>query len=151
MSGYLNKATLIGNLGADPEVRTTATGTVVTFNIATSEGWKDARSGERVEKTEWHRIVIWNEGLGKIAETYLRKGAKVYVEGAIRTRRWQDQSGADRFTTEIHLSPYNGMLTFLDSKRDGEDRAPRRQPAPAGAGAGGGSGPASDEDSDIPF
>jgi single-strand DNA-binding protein len=92
-----------------------------------------------------------NEGLGKIAETYLRKGAKIYVEGAIRTRRWQDQSGADRFTTEIHLSPYNGMLTFLDSKRDGEDRAPRRQPAPAGAGAGGGSGPASDEDSDIPF
>ena len=151
MSGYLNKATLIGNLGADPEVRTTSTGTVVTFNIATSESWKDARSGERVEKTEWHRIVIWNEGLGKIAETYLRKGAKVYVEGAIRTRRWQDQSGADRTSTEIHLSPYNGTLIFLDSKRDGDDRAPRRQPAPAGAGAGGGGGPASDEDSDIPF
>ena len=151
MSGTLNKATLIGNLGADPEVRTTGTGTVVTFNIATSESWKDARSGERIEKTEWHRIVIWNEGLGKIAEAYLRKGAKVYVEGAIRTRRWQDQSGADRYSTEIHLSPYNGTLTFLDSKRDGDDRAPRRQLAPAGAGAGGGSSPASDEDSDISF
>jgi single-strand DNA-binding protein len=151
MSGYLNKATLIGNLGADPEVRTTATGTVVTFSIATSESWKDARSGERMEKTEWHRCVIWNENLGRIAETYLHKGAKVYVEGAIRTRRWQDQSGADRTSTEIHLSPYNGTLTFLDSKRDGDDRAPRRQPAPAGAGTGGGGGPASDEDSDIPF
>src|SRR5271166_3152775 len=123
MSGSLNRATLIGNLGADPEVRTTQSGQrIVSFNIATTESWKDPQSGERRERTEWHRVVIFNEGLGKIAEQYLTKGAKVFVEGALRTRKWQDQSGADRYSTEIHLTPYNGTLTFLDRKKDG-DRA----------------------------
>ena len=148
-AGYLNKASLIGNLGADPEVRTmTNGGTVVTFSIATSESWKDARSGERKEKTEWHRIVVFNEGLGKIVETYCRKGSKVYVEGQLRTCKWQDQSGNDRYSTEIHLTPYNGTLTFLDAKRDGGEAAPRREPARAGAGGGMGAG---DMDDDIPF
>ena len=124
MSGYLNKATLIGNLGRDPELRTTQNGgNVVTLSVATSENWKDERTGERRERTEWHRIVIFNEGLGNAAEKYLRKGSKVYVEGQIRTRKWQDQSGADRYSTEIHLTPYNGVLIFLDNKRD-EDRVP---------------------------
>ena len=148
-AGYLNKASLIGNLGADPEVRTMGNGgTVVTFSIATSESWRDARSGERKEKTEWHRVVVYNEGLGKIIETYCRKGAKVYVEGQIRTRRWQDGSGNDRTSTEIHLTPFNGVLTFLDGKRDGGDAPPRREPA--GAGAGGGTG-AGDLDDEVPF
>jgi single-strand DNA-binding protein len=151
MSGYLNKATLIGNLGQDPEVRTMQSGgQVVTLSIATSESWKDPRSGERRERTEWHRVVIFNEGLGKIAEQYLAKGAKVYVEGQIRTRKWQDQSGADRYSTEIHLTPYNGEIKFLDSRKPGErayggSDAPR-EPAMAGAGAGGG-----DLSDEIPF
>ena len=148
-AGYLNKASLIGNLGADPEVRTMENGgTVVTFSIATSESWKDARSGERKERTEWHRVVVYNEGLSKIIETYCRKGAKVYVEGQLRTRKWQDQSGNDRYSTEIHLTPYNGTLTFLDSKRDGGDAPPRREPARAGAGGGNGAG---DLDDEVPF
>jgi single-strand DNA-binding protein len=151
MSGYLNKATLIGNLGQDPEVRTMQSGgQVVTLSIATSESWKDPRSGERRERTEWHRVVIFNEGLGKIAEQYLAKGAKVYVEGQIRTRKWQDQSGADRYSTDIHLTPYNGEIKFLDSRKPGErayggSDAPR-EPAMAGAGAGGG-----DLSDEIPF
>jgi len=151
MSGYLNKATLIGNLGQDPEVRTMQSGgQVVTLSIATSESWKDPRTGERRERTEWHRVVIFNEGLGKIAEQYLTKGAKVYVEGQIRTRKWQDQSGADRYSTEIHLTPYNGEIKFLDSRKPGErayggSDAPR-EPAMAGAGAGGG-----DLSDEIPF
>ena len=150
MSGYLNKATLIGNLGQDPEVRTMQNGgQVVTLSVATSESWKDQRSGERRERTEWHKVVIFNEGLGKIAEQYLAKGAKVYVEGQIRTRKWQDQAGADRYSTEIHLTPYSGEIKFLDSKKSGErasggSDAPR-EPATAGAGAGG------DPDDEIPF
>ena len=120
MSGYLNRATLIGNLGADPEVRTTPSGQrIVSFSIATTESWKDQHSGERRERTEWHRVVIFNEGLGKIAEQYLAKGAKVFVEGKLSTRKWQDQQGNDRYTTEIQLSPYAGTLTFLDSRRNG--------------------------------
>jgi single-strand DNA-binding protein len=122
MSGFLNRVQLIGNLGRDPEVRTTQSGArVVTLNIATSETWTDQNNGERRQKTEWHRIVIWNEGLGKIAERYLTKGSKVYLEGKLTTRKWQDQSGADRYSTEIHLTPYNGTLTFLDSRRNGND------------------------------
>jgi single-strand DNA-binding protein len=125
-------------------------GQVVTLSIATSESWKDPRSGERRERTEWHRVVIFNEGLGKIAEQYLAKGAKVYVEGQIRTRKWQDQSGADRYSTDIHLTPYNGEIKFLDSRKPGErayggSDAPR-EPAMAGAGAGGG-----DLSDEIPF
>lgn len=160
MSGYLNKATLIGNLGRDPEVRTTQGGKqVVTFNVATSESWKDARSGERVEKTEWHRVVIWNEGLGTIAEQYLAKGSKVYVEGKLVTNKYTGNDGVERYSTEIHLTPYNGTLTFLDNKRDegrapGSTRsaAPSRKPETAGADApSGGSGPGADLDDEIPF
>jgi single-strand DNA-binding protein len=142
MSGYLNKATLIGNLGNDPEVRTMQNGgRVVTLSIATSESWKDDRSGEHRERTEWHRVVIFNDGLGKIAEQYLAKGAKVYIEGQLRSRKWQDPSGVDRSVTEIHLTPYNGTLTFLDKKKDGSRASggggAAREPAMAGAGAGG--------------
>ena len=150
MSGYLNKVTLIGNLGQDPEVRSMQNGgQVVTLSVATSESWKDPRSGERRERTEWHRVVIFNEGLGKIAEQYLAKGSKVYVEGQIRTRKWQDPSGADRYSTEIHLTPYNGEIKFLDNKKSGArasggNDAPR-EPAVAGAGAG------ADLDDEIPF
>jgi|SRR5271165_1040099 len=153
MSGYLNKATLIGNLGQDPEVRTTQSGgKVVTLSIATSESWKDPQSGERRERTEWHRVVIFNEGLGTIAERYLTKGAKVYVEGQIRTRKWQDQSGADRYSTEIHLTPYNGEIKFLDSRKPGErasgGNGAAGEPAMAGAGRPPGGG---DLDDEIPF
>jgi single-strand DNA-binding protein len=124
MSGYLNKAQLIGNLGADPESRTTQNGgQVVTLSVATSESWRDQQSGERRTRTEWHRVVIFNEGLGRIADQYLTKGAKVYVEGMLRTRKWQDTDGRDRYSTEIHLTPYNGTLTFLDLKRSGEGAA----------------------------
>ena len=139
MSGFLNRVQLIGNLGRDPEVRTTQSGgRVVTLSIATSESWKDERSGERRERTEWHRVVIFNEGLGKIAERYLEKGAKVFLEGKLTTRKWQDQSGADRYSTEIHLTPYNGVLTFLDSRRDGA--------RPSGGEPTGSSAPGADTD-----
>jgi single-strand DNA-binding protein len=121
MSGYLNKAQLIGNLGADPESRTMQNGgLVVTLSVATSESWRDQASGERRTRTEWHRVVIFNEGLGRIADQYLTKGAKVYVEGMLRTRKWQDAEGHDRYSTEIHLTPYNGTLTFLDPRKSGE-------------------------------
>ena len=160
MSGSLNKATLIGHLGNDPEVRSLQNGgSVVTMSIATSESWKDQNSGERRERTEWHKVVIFNDGLGKLAERYLSKGSKVYVEGQLRTRKWQDQSGADRYSTEIHLTPYNGTLTFLDNKRDdgralggGEGRgaAPAREPAIAGDGSGLGGGNLDDEISFAP-
>jgi single-strand DNA-binding protein len=131
MSGFLNRVQLIGNLGRDPEVRATQSGArVVTLNIATSETWTDQNNGERRQKTEWHRIVIWNEGLGKIAERYLTKGSKVYLEGKLTTRKWQDQSGADRYSTEIHLTPYNGTLTFLDSRRNGNDSDDDDTPRP---------------------
>lgn len=149
MSGYLNEATLIGNLGQDPEIRTTRDGgQVVTLSIATSESWTDRQSGERKQRTEWHRVVIFNEGLGKLAEKYLEKGAKVLVRGALRTRKWQDQSGADRYSTEIHLTPYNGTLTFLSGKKDGERASGGDGGAgdPAMAGASGG-----ETDADIPF
>ena len=159
MSGYLNKATLIGNLGRDPEVRTTQGGKqVVTLNVATSESWKD-NNGNRVEKTEWHRVVVWNEGLGKIAERFLAKGSKVYVEGKLVTNKYAGNDGVERYSTEIHLTPYNGTLTFLDNKRD-EGRAsggarsatPSREPETAGADApSGGFGPESDLDDEIPF
>ncbi len=122
MSGSLNRVQLIGNLGRDPEVRTTETGKrVVTLNVATTESWKD-QSGNRVERTEWHRVVIWNDALGDIAEKYLSKGSKIYLEGQIRTRKWQDQSGQDRYSTEIHLSPYNGTLTFLSPRSESTQR-----------------------------
>jgi single-strand DNA-binding protein len=121
MSGSLNKVQLIGNLGADPETRAMQNGgLVVTFSIATHESWRDQTSGERRTRTEWHRVVIFNESLGKIAEQYLTKGAKIYVEGMLRTRKWQDDEGREHHSTEIHLTPYTGALTFLDTQRNGE-------------------------------
>ena len=140
----VNRVQLIGNLGRDPEVRTMQSGgSVVTLSIATSESWKDERSGERRERTEWHRVVILNDGLGKIAERYLKKGVKVYLEDKLTTRKWPDQSGADRYSTEIHLTPFTGVLTFLDSKRDGT-RPDDGEPA-------GPTGPGADPDDEIPF
>ncbi len=120
MAGSLNKVTLIGNLGRDPEVRSTQDGMkIVNLSIATSESWKDRNSGERRERTEWHRVVIFNENLGKVAEQYLRKGSKVYLEGALQTRKWTDQNGQDKYTTEVVLQRYRGELTMLDGRGEG--------------------------------
>lgn len=127
MAGSLNKVMLIGNLGADPEVRSFQNGgKVCNLRIATTENWKD-REGQRQERTEWHSVAIFQEGLVSVAERYLRKGSKVYIEGQLQTRKWQDQSGADRYTTEIVLRGFGGTLTMLDG-------------APGGGGAGGGGG-----------
>ncbi|MEQ6247899.1 single-stranded DNA-binding protein [Sulfitobacter sp. HNIBRBA3233] len=132
MAGSVNKVILIGNLGRDPEVRSFQNGgKVCNLRIATSETWKDRNTGERREKTEWHSVAIFQEGLVRIAEQYLRKGSKVYIEGQLQTRKWQDQSGADRYTTEVVLQGYGGTLTMLDG-RDG--------PAGGGGGAGGSGG-----------
>lgn len=121
MSGYLNRAQLIGNLGQDPEVRNTQSGgRIVTLSIATSESWNDSRTGERVERTEWHRVVVFNEKLGELAEKYLRKGSKVFLEGMLKTRKWEDKEGVERYTTEIQLAPYNSTLIFLDRKPEGD-------------------------------
>ncbi len=120
MAGSVNKVILIGNLGADPEVRRTQDGRpIANLNIATSETWRDRNSGERKEKTEWHRVVIFNEGLCKVAEQYLKKGAKVYIEGALQTRKWQDQNGQDKYSTEIVLQGFNSTLTMLDGRGEG--------------------------------
>ena len=114
MAGSVNKVILVGNLGRDPEIRRTQDGRpVVNLSVATSESWRDKATGERREKTEWHRVVIFNEGLCRIAEQYLKKGSKVYLEGSLQTRKWQDQSGQDRYSTEIVLQ-FNGQLTMLD-------------------------------------
>jgi single-strand DNA-binding protein len=124
MAGSVNKVIIVGNLGRDPEVRRTGTGDpIVNLRVATSESWKDKNTGERREKSEWHSVVIFNEGLGKIAEQYLRKGSKVYIEGQLQTRKWQDQSGADKYSTEIVLQRFRGELTLLDGKRDDSDGA----------------------------
>ncbi|MGF1651049.1 MAG: single-stranded DNA-binding protein [Hyphomicrobiaceae bacterium] len=117
MAGSVNKVILVGNLGRDPEVRRTQDGRpICNLNVATSESWRDRNSGERREKTEWHRVVIFNEGLCKVAEQYLRKGSKVYIEGQLQTRKWQDQSGQERYSTEVVLQNYNGTLTMLDGR-----------------------------------
>jgi single-strand DNA-binding protein len=119
MAGSVNKVILIGNLGRDPEVRTFQNGgKVCNLRVATSETWKDRNTGERRERTEWHSVAIFNENLARLAEQYLRKGSKVYIEGKLETRKWQDQSGQDRYTTEVVLRPYSGALTLLDG-RDG--------------------------------
>ena len=121
MAGSVNKVILIGNLGADPEVRTFQNGgKVCNLSVATSRRWKDRETGERREVTEWHRVSIFSEGLARIAEQYLRKGSKVYLEGALETRKWQDQSGQDRYTTEVVLRPYSGELTLLDRRDAGQ-------------------------------
>jgi single-strand DNA-binding protein len=120
MAGSVNKVILIGNLGADPEIRRTQDGRpIANLNIATSETWLDRTSGERKEKTEWHRVVIFNEGLCKVAEQYLKKGAKVYIEGQLQTRKWQDQNGVDKYSTEIVLQGFNSTLTMLDGRGEG--------------------------------
>lgn len=121
MAGSVNKVILVGNLGADPEVRRLNSGdAVVNIRIATSESWRDKNSGERKERTEWHNVVIFNDQLAKVAEQYLKKGMKVYVEGALQTRKWQDQSGQDRYTTEVVLQKFRGELQMLDARGQGE-------------------------------
>ncbi|GHF27287.1 single-stranded DNA-binding protein [Kordiimonas sediminis] len=127
MAGSVNKVILVGNLGRDPEIRTMQNGSkVVNLSIATSESWRDRNTGERRDKTEWHRVVIFNENLAKVAENYLRKGSKVYVEGQLQTRKWTDQSGQEKYSTEVVLQNYRGELTMLDGRNEG------------GAGQGGG-------------
>jgi single-strand DNA-binding protein len=120
MAGSVNKVILVGNLGKDPEVRSVQDGSkVVSFSVATSETWKDKSTGEKKDKTEWHRVVVFNTALGEICEKYLHKGSKVYVEGQLQTRKWQDQSGVERYVTEIILGKFRGELTLLDSRGDG--------------------------------
>ena len=123
MSGSLNKVTLIGNLGKDPEIRSLNNGkSVANFSIATKEAWKDKQSGEKKEKTEWHNIVVFSEGLVRVAQSYLKKGSKVYIEGQLQTRKWQDQSGNDRYSTEIVLQAFGGTLIMLDGKQDSKSQ-----------------------------
>jgi len=180
MAGSVNKVIIVGNLGRDPEVRSFQNGgKVVNLRIATSETWRDRNSGERKERTEWHSVAIFSEPLAKIAEQYLKKGSKVYIEGALETRKWQDQSGQDRYTTEIVLRPYRGELTLLDGRDGGgsggggmDDRGGYDDygSGPSGGGGGsrggygggsssggfgggasGGGGRATDMDDEIPF
>jgi single-strand DNA-binding protein len=178
MAGSVNKVILVGNLGRDPEIRRLGSGDpVCNLRIATSESWKDKASGERKEKTEWHSVVIYNENLSRVAEQYLRKGSKVYIEGQLQTRKWTDQSGVEKYTTEVVLQRFRGELTILDGRGGGEMGAPdemggggqisrggdyggggggrssgggerERRPAPAG---GGGQKRYDDLDDDIPF
>jgi single-strand DNA-binding protein len=156
MAGSVNKVILIGNLGRDPEVRSTQDGAkIVQLSVATSDQWRDRASGERKERTEWHRVVIFNERLADVAEKYLRKGSKVYLEGQLQTRKWTDKDGQDRYTTEVVLGKFRGELTMLDGRGDGggagagdygggESTAPARSSVPAGGGRG-------DLDDEIPF
>src|SRR5689334_7692508 len=157
MAGSVNKVILVGNLGADPEVRQTQDGRpIVNLRVATSDSWRDKATGERREKTEWHRVVIFNENLARVAEQYLKKGSKVYLEGSLQTRKWQDQSGQDRYSTEVVLQGFNSTLTMLDGRGDSEGgstgfsgppaaREGRRPAATAPAFEPGGM------DDDIPF
>ncbi len=163
MAGSVNKVILVGNLGKDPEVRRMQDGRpVVNLSVATSESWRDKATGERKEKTEWHRVVIFNEGLAKIAEQYLKKGSKIYLEGQLQTRKWTDQQGVDKYSTEVVLQGFNSALTMLDraggggggssdfgggdSSDFGASRPAARQPAMAGGG-----GKRGDLDDEIPF
>ncbi|MGD9846418.1 MAG: single-stranded DNA-binding protein [Variibacter sp.] len=165
MAGSVNKVILVGNVGADPEIRRTQDGRpIANIRLATSETWRDKNTGERKEKTEWHRVVVFNEGLCKVVEQYVKKGSKLYIEGALQTRKWQDQSGQDRYSTEVVLQGFNSVLTMLDragggggggdfgsdngsdfgsSGTGGGGRA--RQPAMAGGGR------RDDMDDEIPF
>lgn len=142
----LNKVMLIGNLGKDPETRRFPNGgQVVNFSIATAEKWRDKDTGEKKEKAEFHRVAIFNDGLCKIAEQYLRKGSKVYIEGQLQTRKWQDQSGNDRYSTEVVLQGFGGRLVLLDGRNEGERSAPRNDPPATGAR------PSAEIEDDIPF
>jgi single-strand DNA-binding protein len=159
MAGSVNKVILIGNLGREPEIRSTQDGTrVANLSVATSESWRDKNSGERRERTEWHRVVIFNDRLVEVVEKYLHKGSKVYLEGALQTRKWTDQSGQERYTTEVVLQRYRGELTMLDSRGGGEAGGGMAEPGSEtpsyGAPAGGGGRAATsggDLDDDIPF
>ena len=163
MAGSVNKVILVGNLGRDPEIRSTQDGTrVANFTMATSENWRDKSTGERREKTEWHRIVIFNERLVEVAEKYLHKGSKIYVEGQLQTRKWTDQSGQEKYTTEIVLQRFRGELTMLDTRGAGAEAgggyAEPAHEGPSHSGAsssssGGGRAPSSgaDIDDEIPF
>lgn len=141
MAGSVNKVILVGNLGADPEVRTFQNGgKVCNLRIATSENWKDKNTGERREKTEWHTVAIFQEGLVRVAEQYLRKGSKVYIEGALQTRKWQDQSGNDRYSTEVVLQGFGGTLVMLDGRSGGGGGGDYGGGQQQGGGYGGGGG-----------
>ncbi|AUQ98850.1 single-stranded DNA-binding protein [Phaeobacter inhibens] len=141
MAGSVNKVILIGNLGRDPEVRSFQNGgKVCNLRIATSETWKDRNTGERREKTEWHSVAIFSEGLVRVAEQYLRKGSKVYIEGQLQTRKWQDQSGQDRYSTEVVLQGIGGTLTMLDGRNDGGQGGGQGGGGSYGGGSGGGYG-----------
>jgi len=164
MAGSVNKVILVGNLGADPEIRRTQDGRpIVNLRLATSETWRDKTTGERRERTEWHRVVIFNENLAKVAEQYLKKGSKIYIEGQLQTRKWQDQQGQDRYSTEVVLQGFSSQLTMLDRVGGGGaggdfgsddsgsnfgssgSRSPAHQPAMAGAGA------RDDMNDEVPF
>ena len=162
MAGSVNKVILVGNLGADPEIKRTQDGRpIANLSVATSETWRDRNTGERKEKTEWHRVVIFSEGLCKIAEQYLKKGSKVYLEGQLQTRKWQDKDGKDRYSTEVVLQNFNSTLTMLDGKSGGGSSfgadvggdfgssGPSRSAPPRHVAAGGGRN--DDMNDDIPF
>ena len=141
----LNKVLLIGNVGKDPDIRSLNNGgRVAAFSLATSETWKDKQSGERREKTEWHRIVVWNENLIGIVERFVKKGSKLYLEGALETRKWTDQSGAEKYTTEVVLKQFRGQITLLDGKPDRDEGGSQQQ-------ASQGTPPSDDIDDSIPF
>ncbi|MGO7088416.1 single-stranded DNA-binding protein [Rhizobium leguminosarum] len=169
MAGSVNKVILVGNVGADPEIRRTQDGRpIANLRIATSETWRDRNSGERREKTEWHTVVVFNEGLCKVVEQYVKKGAKLYIEGQLQTRKWQDQQGQDRYSTEVVLQGFGSTLTMLDGRGEGGGASGGRgsaaggndygddygAPAPASSpsrGSGGGGNFSRDLDDDIPF
>ena len=160
MAGSINKVILVGNLGRDPEVRRLNSGApVVNLRVATSENWRDKNTGERQERTEWHNVVIFNENLGRIAEQYLKKGSKVYIEGQLQTRKWQDQSGQDRYTTEVVIQRFRGELALLDRAGDNVvadngngSSFGRASPMENNRGSGaGGASLAEEMDDEIPF
>jgi single-strand DNA-binding protein len=153
MAGSVNKVILVGNLGKDPETRRLQSGDpVVNLSIATSESWRDKASGERKEKTEWHRVVIFNKNLAEVAEKYLRKGAKVYVEGSLQTRKWSDKDGVEKYSTEIVLQNFRGELTMLDSRGEGGSAMTRSGGGGmSDSGGGGGNFDRSELDDEIPF
>ena len=161
MAGSVNKVILVGNLGKDPESRTFQNGgKVVSFSVATSENWKDKQSGERKEKTEWHNVSIFSEGLARVAEQYLKKGSKVYLEGQLETRKWQDQSGNDRYSTDVVLRNFNSAMVLLDSREGGGGGSRSSFNDDFASGGGGASRPQSrpqpatfdnDLDDDVPF
>ncbi len=152
MAGSVNKVILVGNLGRDPEVRHTNDGNpIVNLSVATSEQWRDRNSEERRERTEWHRVVIFNERLGEFAQKYLHKGRKVYVEGQLQTRKWTGQDGQERYTTEVVLQRFRGELTMLDSRGEGGGGGGGYEPAGGGSQGGGSSSGGGDLDDEIPF